>query len=330
MALPRSRSYLGIAKEATGVPGIFPTPVAATDFIAYTSITPFDNITKLDDKGIRGSMTEEFGVIDGPRYSEFDLGGDVFADTIGYMYAGVLGDVVTSGATAPYQHDITLLNSQASNGQPTSYTLSDYYGEGADTTRLFAGSKWASVDTKFSADALLTYTAKAMGFASDQAANPTPTFSTVQPIPSWVGEVVIGGIGTAAVSEGNINISRSLAPIFTVADANPYEVFAGPLTVDGSLTLVLENDDILDKYLSNTQGNLEIEFQAGTGVSQVTISFIMSKVAFTVAKVERGKDYVELAVDYKAIANTTNAGTSGGYAPIAILLQNAKPSGTYV
>ena len=330
MALPRSRSYLGIAKETRPAPGSSPSAVAATDYIPFTSITPFDNVKYLDDKGMRGSMVDEYGVIQGNIYSEFDFGGDVFADTVGYIYGGVLGDVATTGTGAPYTHTIATLNSQSSNGQPTTFTLSDYYSLGSSSTRQFAGVQFAGIDTKFSADALVTYTAKGMGFQSATAANPTPSFSTVTPQAAWTGTVTLAGSVTATLAEGNVNIQRAVTPIFTVdGNQSPYQLFAGPLTVDGSLLLVFESDTQLNYYLQNTQPSLAVDFQSGTGASLVEVKFNMTKCAFTVAKIERSKDYIELNVNYKAIANTTDAGASSGYSPVKVTLKNAKPASTY-
>lgn len=330
MALPRSRSFLGIAKETRPTPGASPTAVNATDYIPYTTITPFDNITYLDDKGIRGSMTEQFNVIQGKIYSEFDFGGDVFPDTVGYIFGGVLGDVATTGASAPYTHTMSLLNSQASNGQPTTFTMSDYYALGAGSTRQYSGAQFASIDTKFSADALLTYSAKAMGFKSITASVLAPSYSAVPPLPSWTGTVTLASSVTAILAEGNVNIQRAVTPIHTVdGTQNPYQLFAGPLTVEGSLLLVMESDTQLGYYLSNTQPPLSIDFTSGSGASAVEVKFQMTKCAFTVAKIERGKDYIELNVNYRAQANTTDAGATGGYSPIKVVLQNAKASGTY-
>lgn len=330
MALPRSRSYLGIAKETRPTPGSAPSPVGATDFIPFTSITPLDNINYLDDKGIRGSMTEEYGVIQGQIHSEFEMSGDVFPDTVGYMLSGVLGDVATTGASAPYTHTIALLNSQASNGQPVTYTLSDYYSLGTASTRRYAGAQFASIDLKFTADALLTYTTKAFGYQSATAGNPTPSFSTATPLPAWTGTVTLGGSATSILSDGNCNIQRAVTPIWTVdGNQRPYQLFAGPLTVDGALTLVFESDTELGYYLNNTQPALDIDFAAGAGSSAVEVKLHMTKCAFTQAKIDRSKDYIELSVNYKALANTTDVGASAGYSPIKVTLQNAKVSGTY-
>jgi hypothetical protein len=330
MALPRSRSYLGIAKETRPAAGDAPTPVTATDFIPYTSITPFDNVAYLDDKGMRGSMVDEYDVIQGQIYSEFDVSGDVFADTVGYMVAGVLGDVVTTGATAPYTHTVSTLNAQAEGAQPTTYTLSDYYSLGASSTREYSGVQFASIDFKFSADALLTYAAKGMGYQSVTAANPAPSFSSVTPLPSWTGTVTLNGTSTAILADGNCNISRPVSPIFTVdGNQRPYQLFAGPVTAGGALTLVFESDTQLDYYLNNTQPSLEIAFTQGTGANAQAFVLSMTKCAFTVAKIERSKDYIELSVTYKALANTTDQGASLGYSPIKVYMENAKPSGTY-
>lgn len=330
MALPRSRSYLGIAKETRPTPGASPTAVAATDFIPFLTITPFDNVRYLEDKGIRGSMTEQYNLIQGKIHSEIDITGDIFPDTAGFLYAGVLGDVTTTGASAPYTHAMSLLNSQASNGQPPTYTLSDYYSLGAGSTRQYAGAQFAAVDTRFSADALLTFTARAMGYQSITASNPSASFSSVTPVPSWTGAVTLAGSVTAIMAEGNVNISRPVTPILTVDDTQrPYQLFAGPVTVDGSLLLILESDTQLNYYLNNTQPSLLIDFTEGSGASARQVQFNMTKCAFRVAKIQRSKDYIELTVDYQAQANTTDAGATGGFSPIKVTLQNAKASGSY-
>lgn len=330
MALPRSRSYLGIAKETRPSPGSAPTAVAATDFIPFTSISPADNITYLDDLGMRGSMVTEYDVIQGPIYSDFEFAGDVFPDTVGYMVAGVLGDVTTTGAGAPYTHAISTLNSQASNGQPPTFTLSDYYSLGTASTRRFAGAQFESIDFKFTADALLTYTAKAKAYQSATAANPTPSFSAVTPLPSWAGAVTLNSSATAILADGNCLIQRSVEPIFTVQNnQRPYQLFAGAVNANGSLTLVFESDTELGYYLNNTRPSLQINFTQGVGATATQVQLNMTKCAFTVAKIERGKEYIELSVTYKALANTTDAGASAGYSPIKVTLQNAKASGTY-
>jgi len=337
MALPRSRSFVGIAKEGSRpTPGTPPTATAATDYIPFTTFNPQDMIKYLDDKGIRGSMTEEYDVIQGNIHSELDLGGDVFPDTIGYIFGGVFGEVAFTAGT-PNQHAFTLLNSQATGGQPISYTLVDYYAGlptsgGTVYARTYAGCQWQSVDVKFTSDALMTYSAKAMGYQSSTTTTiPTPSFSTVAPLPSWTGTVSIDGTTTAVLADGNVSIARTVEPIFTVDGSQaPYQIFAGPMTVSGSLKLVYENDaNSYTRFVNNTRGAVVIDFVSGAGASQTEVKFQMSKCAFTVAKIDRSKDYVEIDLTYKALANTTDIGASAGYGPCKVTLKNTKATGTF-
>jgi hypothetical protein len=313
-------SFLGIAKEST-----LGTPVAATAYIPVDKPTPKDALTLLDDKGLRGSMVEVYNQIAGPKHSTFDFGGDVFPDTIGWMLAGVLGDLTTTGASAPYTHAMAVLNT--SDGQPKSYTLTDYYATG---TRQYAGAKFSELGFKFNGDSMLTYSAKATAFASNTTTVPTPSFTSIPPIAAWTGAVQINGTPVTTVLDGEVTIKRPVTVIQPVAGSqNPGNLWSGPVSVDGKMTLVMEDDTQLTNYLNVTQPSLDINFAAGTGASAIQVKLHMSNVTYSAADIGRGKDYVEIAVSFAARANSTDVGTSGGYSPIKATIQNAITSGTY-
>jgi hypothetical protein len=181
------RSYLGIAKEATKG-----TIVAPTDFIpvAKDNIKPVDVVDPLYDTGLRGSNVVNYAYLPGRTRSTFDFGGAVFADTVGYGLAGLLGSVATTGASAPYTHTISLKNSLTSGAddQPISYTLTDFY---AADVRSYPGCQFSDFSLKFNADGMLEYDTKTTGWASSAVADPTPTFSTLLPTVVWRGTVSI-------------------------------------------------------------------------------------------------------------------------------------------
>lgn len=313
-------SFLGIAKETT-----LGTPVAATAFIPVDKPTPKDALTLLQDKGLRGSMVEVYNEIAGPKHSTFDFGGDVFPDTVGWMLAGVLGDVTTTGAGAPYTHAMSVLNN--ADGQPKSYTLTDYYATG---TRQYAGAKFSELGFKFNGDSMLTYSAKATAFASNTTTVPTPSFTAIPPIAAWTGAVTLGGTAVTTVLDGEVTIKRPVTVIQPVAGSqNPGNLWSGPVSVDGKLTLVMEDDTQLTNYLTVVQPALDINFQSGTGASATQVKLHMTNVTYSAADIGRGKDYVEIAVSFSARANTTDIGASGGYSPIKATIQNAITSGTY-
>lgn len=323
-AKPSVRSYLGIAKEVTPA-----TPVAASDFIPIMkdSFKPVDIIAPLMDNGLRGSMTDNYNYIQGRRHTEIDVAGPVFADTVGYWIGGVLGSVATTGVSAPYTHEITLKNATTGDAQPTSFTLEDYYVSG---NRYYPGCKVTEFAMTFNSDGMLEYTAKLMGHPTQTTSAATPSFSAVTPTPVWRGSVSIGGSTIGYTTNGSITMTRSAEAIFGInTEQGPYEVFVGSLNVTGSLTFVMENDDQLTNFLNNTQPALVFTWAQGAGATATSISFTVSKGAYTTAVIDRSPDHVQLTVDLTGIATTTDAGATGGYAPIKWELENAVVSGTY-
>ena len=320
------RSYLGIAKEVTKG-----TAVTPTDFIPVmaSSLKPVDIIDPLYDEGLRGSNVKNYNYIPGRTRSTIDFGGSAFPDTIGYAIAGVLGDVTTTGASAPYTHAIALENSAtaAADAQPTSFTFTDFYSA---AVRAYSGVQMHDFTLKFNADGMLEYDAKGTGWASAAAATPTPSFSVILPTPVWRGAVTIGGSTITNSISGEIAMKRPVTPIYGISTTqNPFNVFVGPLEVTGKVTFVMEADTELTRFLTNTQPALTFNWSYGAGAATVQIQAVLTKGAYVAAAIDRGSDFVQISVDINGQGNTTDAGASSGYSPIKWTLQNAKASGTY-
>jgi hydroxymethylpyrimidine/phosphomethylpyrimidine kinase len=125
-------------------------------------------------------------------------------------------------------------------------------------------------------------------------------------------------------------MTRPVTPVYGISNTqNPYNVFLGALEVKGQFKFVMENDTELTRFLTNTQPAIVLNWANGTGASATQIQATLTKGAYTAAVIDRSKDFVEVAVDLTGIANTTDAGASGGYAPIKWVFQNAVASGTY-
>lgn len=327
MAVQNSvRSFIGIAKEATKG-----TVVAPTDFIPVMkdSVKPVDIIDPLYDTGLRGSMVTNYNYIPGRTRSTFDYSSAAFADTIGYALAGVMGSVATAGASAPFTHTISLKNAftEDADAQPISYTLTDFY---AVNTRSYPGCQFSDFSLKFNADGMLEYDTKATGFSSQDVGVPSPSFSTLLPTPVWRGTVSIGGSAVSTAMNGNIDLKRNVTPIYGISNTqNPYQVFLGALEVTGKITFIMEGDLELNRFLTNSQPAIVLNWAYGAGASAVQIQATITKGAYTAAVIERGDDFVTVTIDLNGQGNTTDAGSTGGSAPIKWVLQNAKASGTY-
>jgi hypothetical protein len=321
-----SRSYIGIAKEVTRG-----TAVTPTDYLPVlgSSVKPVDIIDPLYDEGLRGSNVKAYNYVPGRTRSTFDYSGAAFADTIGYAIAGILGDVATTGASAPYTHTIALENSAtaAADAQPTSYTITDFYSA---AVRAYPGCMFSEFVLKFNADGMLEYDAKTTGWASATASTPTPSFSTVLPTQVWQGTVSVGGTSLSTAMTGEISMKRPVTPVYGIsATQNPYQIFLGPLEVSGKIKFVMEADTELTRYLTNTQPTIVFNWNYGTGATALQIQATLTKGAYVAAAIDRGADLVEIGVDIMGLGNTTDAGATAGYSPIKWVLKNAKTSGTY-
>jgi hypothetical protein len=208
----------------------------------------------------------------------------------------------------------------ASDAQPAAYTILDYYGA---NVRTYAGHQFHDFSLKWNADGLLEYDAKSTGWQSATASTPTPSFSTVLPTVVWTGTVSVGGTTVSTNTTGNIDMKRPVTPVYGISNVQtPYQVFLGALEVTGKATFLMENDTQLTNYLSNTQPALVFNWTTGTGATQTSIQATLTKGAYTLAVIERSKDFVEVLVDFNAQGNLTDAGAVG-YSPIKWVVKNA-------
>ncbi|MFD1071917.1 phage tail tube protein [Longispora fulva] len=227
--------------------------------------------------------------------------------------------------TAPFTHAFSTLNSGTT--QPPTWTVTDFNGL---TTRQFAGLKFSECALKFNGDGLLEYSAKALSLASVLGTVPVPSYTPVTPMPGWSGTVAIAGTSVTYVVDAEVSIKRPVTPI-PAADGSqaPYALWSEEVEVSGKLTVVMEDETELLRYLQNTKPALDINFTQGTGANLSGIRLRMSKCAYTLAEINRGKKYAEITITFEADANVTDVGASGGYSPIKATVTNALPFGTF-
>lgn len=319
-----SRRWIGIAKEVT--PG---TVVAPALTIPVDKFDPSDDVTQLDDQALRGSMAKQYGQYSGPIMSSWDLSGPMFGDALGYLLHNILGGYAVTGASPPYTHTYSLLNS--GDGQPVTHTITDATGIPATgLARSYPYSCLSELSLSWNAEQLCTWEAKAMGWPSSVPGSPpTNTLSSVAPIPNWRAAVGIGGPASAGtlvtdVTEFSLQISREVAP-YNTADGTqaPFVIARGPIDVSGKFTQVAQSEQRILDLLANTQPQLQLILSnGGAAGALVSLQVDMQKVGYRTVKANQGTIFT-YEVEFQAIANSTNAGASGGLAPAKAVLQNA-------
>jgi hypothetical protein len=214
------------------------------------------------------------------------------------------------------------------DGQPPSYSWTD--NQGGLQARRIAGTVVNELTLKFDAAGLMNFDAKMTGFASTTQSAPTSSYTTVVPIPNWIGAVTIGGASNVAIQNFELALKRkSVEAIFTLGAQDPYQIHVGGLEVTTKMTLVAQDESRILSYLNDTQEAVVATFTQNASQS---LAFQMTQHYHDDAKVTRGKSYIEVETTGRAMANATDAtGTGGGgLSPVLATLKNALPTGTYM
>lgn len=318
--MPQSPSqiYAGL-----GVQTVRGTPGTLTTFPAISAPAVAPQITQLEDKGLRGSMVDVYGMAQGARYDEVDWSGDVFLDSFPNLIRAALGSADTkTGTVSPYSHAFSLQNNVLADNttQPPAYTITVWDGY---AYRQFLDSQLDSLSIKFSAAGLLTYSVKWKTMPYTVVSAPTQVVTTQIPVPAWDAAVTIGGSGVTRLVDGSIELKRSTKAIITAnAARTPYRLWAGPLSISGKLTLVREDDTDINWFINNTQPTLDVKWSDPNNAAN-SIEFLMNQIAFKTGKPNYGKEWVEMDLDFEPIPNATNA-TAGGVSPVKVICTNSQ------
>jgi hypothetical protein len=335
---PVDATFEGLAKEVT--PG---TAVAMTATPPLDTFKWSDKWVELDDKAPRGVMGDDsFGVYQGVWTCDVpSLGGPVYPDTLPWWVGNILGDITTTGSAAPFQHVISLLNPAAGNSyqaQPTTHTLTHYYGATASTgTRQIPYFCLSQLQLTWeAATGMLMWSGKGTGFRSQAAAaRPTAAPSTIKPYAAWSGTAGVGGTVAGSpvnnLEKATITINRTLE-VVPVANGvqNPLAIGRAGLAVTYDFTFLTQDETYYTDYINNVQPQLQFIFTAGSGGTLVSIQVDIQQAAFNKADPDYSKKFVRWNISGKGVFNTTNIGASGGQGPIQFTIKNAVTAGTYI
>src|SRR5579859_588611 len=316
MTQPAELSFLGIAKEA--VEGTF---VPSTAYIGCKKIEVGRPIDYARVEAMRGSMVKEYGVVPTFKWGTVAIGGPVFADTIGWILASILGDLTNTGATGPFSSAMSLKNS--GNGQPTTHSIDDNFVAG---NQGVAGVKWTDLELKWTAEGLLEFDAKGIGLSVADQTKPSASMTGVLPTPAWIGVLTIGGTGVVKSSDGSIKFSRANKVMKLMNGTQiPTTVMLMALTVTGKYKAVIDDEVELNRYILNTQPTWVANFTQGAGASLTQLQVQCSQAAYDKDPkiTQQAGEPVTIEAEFTAIANSTDAGASGGVSPCKVTVQSA-------
>lgn len=328
---PSAKQLTGVAVETTQ--GTAVTTLAAS--CPVKEFTPKDKFVPLKDDALRGSMVEQYGLIQGPKNIEFSMSGPVFADWLPFFVRNILGDLTTTGA-GPYTHAISTLNS--GTAQPSSLTIVDWQGPTPTSlARVYSGCCLSELTIKGNPEStLLEWSAKGLGWSSSAfpTAPPTFTLSSDAPFAAWRTGIGVSGTFAAqpvyTIRNWEVTIKRQLKPEWTSQNLQtPYIIQRGAVSVEGSFYVSVPSDEtFLNFWLNNTQPQFQFLIDnGGLTTAQRRLTLDIQSTAFASTEINRSEEAVGYDCSFSANGNTTNAGASGGYSPIKVTTINNTASG---
>ena len=325
MAFLVPNGYMGLCVETTR--GTLNTGGTAV-YIPVTApqITPQQKF--LRDEALRGSPVAVYDQIQGVRNDEYEWKTYLYSDTLPNVMKALLGGTDTVTGTGPYTHTMKLLNSATTGSQPSSYSLMDF--DGANYFVMLGGQA-ASANFTAGVDAAADATVKWITNPYTSATTASAPFtalsiSTEHMIPAWDTTITVNSISLTYISNLELNIDRKTEPIFTMGTQAPHANFAGPIDVSGKFTAVVDsNADPFSTGTGYALGRLPETMAllfTDPNDSGHTMTFTASATQFQNVKRTKGKNYLELEVDFTCNADTTDATT--GYSPLAFAAINGQ------
>lgn len=331
---PSAKQFIGTAKEVTQGTAVVPL----THTHPVNGFEPDEQYTWLIDETLIGDMGEVSGVVQGVGHNEWSIpDGPALLDGLGFFLNNILGDLTTTGASAPFTHAFSLLNS--GTAQPGSLTIVDWQGTPTNQGRQFPGSCVSELTLKGNAESgFLEWSAKGMSWISAiTAAVPVSAPTTATPLAAWRSKIGLGGPASGGtqvltVGEWEITITRELSVQHTAQNTQqPFIIQRGELGVTGALKFTKPADEAAFNYMvNNTQPQLQILVSnGGAGAALLSLQVDVNQAAFTKSTINRSDPAVGYDNEFTAVKNVTNAGASGGRSPVKVTLQNAIAAAIY-
>jgi hypothetical protein len=248
------------------------------------------------------------------------------------LRSGVASGATVAGVIAPFTHVFSLLNTNP--GQPPTHTLTFHQGISGSFGAV-QYPYWCCSGCSFNMDAekLFTHDTKGMSYIRQNATSAlTNSFSNVPVYPNWRFSVGIGGPATGGtqvpdIAAASLDITRDVKTYFTAAGQQaPYVIARNALHVEGKFTHVAQNDNPMLNLLNNTQPQVQLLATNGlSGASLLAVTFDIQVAAYETTKMQNN-EVIEYEVNFRGVANPTNAGVSGGQSPMKVTIQNAVPT----
>ena len=288
-----SRSSLSFITEAT-----FGTTPAG-DFANLPFSTHSLNLTK-DVLAGTDIQADRMGRVN--RQGNRQVGGDIVVDLRDGDF-----DVLLESA---------MLNAWATNvlkvGTTPKFISVEDYAADIDQARLFTGLSVSTMGISLAPNQMVTTTFGMVG--KDMTMSATEKTQTAAsgaaPFDAYSGDISIGNVGGASavaiVTALDFTLNNSYAPTFVIGDDSAPSLEYGRAEVEGTMTAYFEDAALINRFLNETETEIEVSVNDPTGANAYTFSFPRVKINSADVGVD-GPTSRMISMSFVALYDTTEA-----------------------
>ena len=245
--------------------------------------TPAGNFTNLPFSTHSLNLTKD-------RVAGTDIQADRMARVDRHGNRQVGGDIVVDLRDGDFDSflESAMLNTWATNvlkvgTTPKFFSIEDYAAD-IDQARVFTGMSVSTMAISLAPNQMVTTTFGMVG--KDMTISATEktqdAASGAAPFDAYSGDISIGNVGGAAavaiVTALDFTLNNSYAPTFVIGDDSAPSLEYGRAEVEGTLTAYFEDASLINRFLNETETEIEVSVDDPTGANSYTFTFPRVKI----------------------------------------------------
>jgi hypothetical protein len=245
--------------------------------------TPAGNFTNLPFSTHSLNLTKD-------RVAGTDIQADRMARVDRHGNRQVGGDIVVDLRDGDFDAflESAMLNTWATNvlkvgTTPKFFSIEDYAAD-IDQARVFTGMSVSTMGISLAPNQMVTTTFGMVGKDMTMSATEKTqdSASGAAPFDAYSGDISIGNVGgataVAIVTALDFTLNNSYAPTFVIGDDSAPSLEYGRAEVEGTLTAYFEDAALINRFLNETETEIEVSVDDPTGANSYTFQFPRVKI----------------------------------------------------
>ena len=245
--------------------------------------TPAGNFTNLPFSTHSLNLTKD-------RVAGTDIQADRMARVDRHGNRQVGGDIVVDLRDGDYDSflESAMLNTWATNVlkvgvTPKFFSIEDYAAD-IDQARVFTGMSVSTMAISLAPNQMVATTFGMVGKDMSMSATEKTqdAASGAAPFDAYSGDLSIGNVGGAApvaiVTALDFTLNNSYAPTFVIGDDSAPSLEYGRAEIEGTLTAYFEDAALINRFLNETETEIEVSVDDPTGANTYTFQFPRVKI----------------------------------------------------